>query len=153
MKSKNALRTLACASSAIALVMVIQAPASAQETADSATATTDNAPQPAEAIVVTGSRLARAGFQAPTPVTVLGQEEIARQGAANIGDALNQLPAFRAQSTPATAGVSLQNAGAQLSDLRGLGANRTLVLVNGSASSRALWRATPCLRQAPSTST
>lgn len=131
MKSKNALRTLACASSAIALVMVIQAPASAQETADSATATTDNAPQPAEAIVVTGSRLARAGFQAPTPVTVLGQEEIARQGAANIGDALNQLPAFRAQSTPATAGVSLQNAGAQLSDLRGLGANRTLVLVNG----------------------
>lgn len=82
-------------------------------------------------IVVTGSRLATSGFSAPTPVTVVGAQDIARQGAANIADVLNTIPAFRPQSTPATAGIFAANAGANLADLRGLGGSRTLVLVNG----------------------
>ncbi|WP_148276581.1 TonB-dependent receptor plug domain-containing protein [Sphingobium sp. SYK-6] len=130
MRPFSAFRSLGTTSSIIAMAFCHHAPLMAQQDDAATSSTADNAPS-TEAIVVTGSRLARGGFQAPTPVTVLGQEEIARQGSANIGDALNQLPSFRAQSTPATAGVSLANAGAQLSDLRGLGANRTLVLVNG----------------------
>src|SRR5690606_13236238 len=77
------------------------------------------------------SRIARAGFTAPTPVTVLGQESIEKLGITNVGDALNRLPSFRASSSPATAGTTFINIGARLADLRGLGSTRTLVLVNG----------------------
>lgn len=82
-------------------------------------------------IIVTGSRIARTGFTAPTPVTMVGQEDIQKQGGTNVGDLLNIIPSFRPQSTPATAGIFGANAGASSADLRGLGGNRTLVLVDG----------------------
>lgn len=82
-------------------------------------------------IIVTGSRLGVSGFRAPTPVTVVGVADIERQGAANVADVLNTVPAFRPQSTPATAAIFAANAGANLADLRGLGGSRTLVLVDG----------------------
>lgn len=85
---------------------------------------------PAAEIVVTGSRLANSGFSAPTPVTVIGAAEIARQGATNVAEVLNQVPAFRAQNTPTTSANFASNLGASTADLRGLGANRTLVLIN-----------------------
>jgi outer membrane receptor protein involved in Fe transport len=82
-------------------------------------------------VVVTGSHLAPSGFAAPTPVTVVGQEEMQSQGLSNVGSLLNTLPSFRPQSTPATTAIFINNAGANLADLRGLGAQRTLVLVDG----------------------
>src|SRR5690606_13221826 len=84
-----------------------------------------------EPIVVTGSRIARSGFTAPTPVTMVGDEQIARQGASNIAQVLNEIPAFRPQSTPATTAIFVSNLGASTADLRGLGGNRTLVLIDG----------------------
>lgn len=81
-------------------------------------------------IIVTGSRIARTGFTTPTPVTFVGDEQIARQGASNIAQVLNEIPAFRAQSSPTTAGVFVSNLGASTADLRGLGGNRTLVLID-----------------------
>lgn len=84
-----------------------------------------------EPIVVTGSRIARTGFDTPTPVTVLGAEQIGRQGASNVAEVLNEIPAFRPQSTPATTAIFTSNIGASTADLRGLGANRTLVLIDG----------------------
>ncbi|WP_160738138.1 TonB-dependent receptor domain-containing protein [Altericroceibacterium indicum] len=83
-----------------------------------------------QTIVVTGSRLSQAGFDAPTPVTVLGAEQIDRQGASNVAQVLNDIPAFRPQSTPSTTAIFLNNIGASTADLRGLGANRTLVLID-----------------------
>ncbi|WP_077228483.1 TonB-dependent receptor plug domain-containing protein [Sphingomonas hengshuiensis] len=84
-----------------------------------------------DAIVVTGSRLARSGFTAPTPVTVLGAEQMERQGVANVAQVLAEIPAFRAQSSPTTSAIFVSNLGAATADLRGLGGNRTLVLVDG----------------------
>ncbi|WP_164549755.1 TonB-dependent receptor domain-containing protein [Altericroceibacterium xinjiangense] len=84
-----------------------------------------------EPIVVTGSRIARSGFDAPTPLTLVGQEQIARQGASNIAQVLNDIPAFRPQATAATTAIFMNNIGASSADLRGLGANRTLVLIDG----------------------
>lgn len=84
----------------------------------------------AEEIVVTGSRL-RSGFTTPTPVTVVGADEIARQGVSNVAEVLNQVPAFRPQNTPSTTAIFVSNLGASTADLRGLGANRTLVLIDG----------------------
>lgn len=83
-------------------------------------------------IVVTGSRITRNGFQAPTPTTVLGAEELQRQAPVRIADVVNQLPQVFSSSTPRS--IALLNTGANQGgsflNLRGLGINRTLVLLN-----------------------
>ena len=86
-----------------------------------------------EAVVVTGSRIVRGGFEAPTPVSVLSSERIEERAATNIGDLLNELPAFRPTSTPASTGLGAAAGyvGGRILDLRGMGAVRTLVLVDG----------------------
>jgi outer membrane receptor protein involved in Fe transport len=84
-----------------------------------------------EQVVVTGSRLAATGFTTPTPVTVLGADAIEELGIINIGAGANQLPAFRATTTPTTNGWGSFNVGAQIVNLRGLGVTRNLVLVDG----------------------
>jgi iron complex outermembrane recepter protein len=85
-------------------------------------------------VVVTGSRIARAGFEAPTPVSVIGAERLEQRAATNIGDLLNELPAFRPTQTPASGGLGTGTGGyfgGRVLDLRGLGPVRTLVLVDG----------------------
>jgi len=82
-------------------------------------------------IIVTGSRVMRSGFNTPTPVTVFGADQIQRAGAVNVAQVLNEIPAFRAQSTPQTSAIFVSNLGASTADLRGLGGNRTLVLIDG----------------------
>jgi len=128
-------RTLfATVSSSIALSISVATPALAQDRQVPPPPAGAEAPQdadPAQDIIVTGSRLSATGFNAPTPVTVVGSEEIARQAAPNVAEILNQIPAFRAQSTPSTSAIFASNLGASTADLRGLGANRTLVLVDG----------------------
>lgn len=82
-------------------------------------------------IVVTGSLLGRGGFNTPTPVTSLGTAEIQRIAAPNIADAINQLPAVRASLTPAST-VNLGSlAGGNFIDLRGMGYQRTQILIDG----------------------
>lgn len=82
-------------------------------------------------VVVTGSRIVRDGFAAPTPVTVVGAERMEQRAISNVGELLNELPSFRASTTPATQQLAGGNVGARILDLRGLGAPRTLVLVDG----------------------
>ena len=79
-------------------------------------------------VVVTGSRIVSPNLQSISPVTAIGAEELNIAGKTRIEDVLNQLPqAFASQ------GSSISNAsdGTATVDLRGLGVNRTLVLVNG----------------------
>jgi outer membrane receptor protein involved in Fe transport len=82
-------------------------------------------------IVVTGSRLGRTTFDTPTPVTVLGSENLKQLAITNVGVGLNQLPAFRASTSPATQGFGSFNVGANIVNLRGIGTSRNLVLVDG----------------------
>lgn len=83
-------------------------------------------------IVVTGSRIQRGGFTAPTPVTAIGRDRLEDTASSNIGDVLSQLPSFRATSSPSATQTTPGTAvGARVLELRGLGAPRTLVLVNG----------------------
>jgi len=82
-------------------------------------------------VTVTGSRIQRpSGFTAPTPVTVVGAERLEQRAIPNIGDALNELPSFRASTNPSTTQNTGGSIGARVLDLRGLGASRTLVLVD-----------------------
>jgi iron complex outermembrane receptor protein len=84
-----------------------------------------------EEVVVSGSRISRnTGFSTPTPVTTLNAEELERLNIINLGAGLNQLPAFRPSNTPTTNGWGSFNVGAQIVNLRGLGVNRNLVLVD-----------------------
>ena len=83
-------------------------------------------------IVVTGTRVGRNGYDAPTPTTIIGSDLIEAKAPATIVDALVTLPAFKNSSTASTAGVGNSgSAGQSFANLRGLGANRTLVLLDG----------------------
>src|SRR4051812_5396417 len=83
-----------------------------------------------DAIVVTGSRIERAGFAAPTPTTVVGALEIKQGAAVNLQQSLNQLPQIR-NSISANQSQANTSAGTAPVELRGLGLSRTLTLVNG----------------------
>ena len=84
-----------------------------------------------EDIIVTGSQIARSGFDTPTPVTVVGIADFERVATPNIADTLNQLPALKASATPQSSTNLSKIAGANYLDLRGLTYLRTLVLVDG----------------------
>ena len=81
-----------------------------------------------DTIIVTGSRIARPELQASSPVAVVGAEEFKFSGATHVEEVLNELP----QIVPSLTGASNNPGdGVATVDLRGLGAERTLVLVNG----------------------
>ena len=82
-------------------------------------------------IVITGSRIRRPNIESNIPVTTLGGEEFFQQGQNNVGDTLNELPQLRTTFGQQNAGRFLGTTGLNLLDLRGLGTQRTLVLVNG----------------------
>lgn len=115
----------------VSLAAMTAAPAAAQDAAEPVGVEATAADAPAEEIVITGSRVARTGFTSPTPTTVLGSEEFAKIAAPNLADVVNQIPAVRPSLTPSSSTNNSQYAGGNYLDLRGLGFNRTLVLVDG----------------------
>ncbi|WP_293643141.1 TonB-dependent receptor plug domain-containing protein [Sphingopyxis sp. RIFCSPHIGHO2_12_FULL_65_19] len=126
-------RHFGAAMSAIALVQA--APALAQETATVAPDNVEAAP--GDQIIVTGSRVARDGFQAPTPLTVLSETEIdGGSPTNNIADFVNTLPALAGSTRPSNSRLNISSgqAGINALNLRNLGAERTLILVNGRRS-------------------
>ncbi|MEC3912750.1 TonB-dependent receptor [Sphingobium sp. CR2-8] len=81
-----------------------------------------------EAIVVTGSRIARPDLDTGAPLAVVSAEEFKLSGAVNVEQVLNTLP----QVLPGTSSFSNNPGGGVATlNLRGLGTNRNLVLVNG----------------------
>ncbi|MDX3774118.1 TonB-dependent receptor [Chromatiaceae bacterium AAb-1] len=84
-----------------------------------------------EVITVTGSRIPRTELVATSPVSSVDEVQIQMDRAVNVEDITAKLPqaAAGANSTGATVGDSL---GSSTIDLRGLGQNRTLVLINGT---------------------
>jgi outer membrane receptor protein involved in Fe transport len=89
-----------------------------------------------EEVVVTGSRIVRDGYQAPTPVAVVGVEQLQSGATANVADYVNTMPVFSGSATPQTSqpSVSGGTAGVNALNLRNLGSNRTLVLFDGQRS-------------------
>lgn len=83
-----------------------------------------------EEVVVTGSRIQRSGFDAPTPTTVIGEAELALGNRPSIAQVLNDAPQFRPTSSPTTT-TGNTSSGVSTADMRGLGSVRTLTLLNG----------------------
>jgi outer membrane receptor protein involved in Fe transport len=82
-----------------------------------------------ETVVVTGSRIPQRGLEAASPVTVVGQQEVQLQGATSIGNVLQSLPSVVNDGDNDY--VNNGSGGLSTIDLRNLGTNRTLVLVDG----------------------
>ena len=84
-------------------------------------------------VVVTGSRIVRNGFNAPTPVTVLGAGELNARSDTNVADAINLLPQVNSSVTQTSQPTAISGGalGVNLLNLRGLGPTRTLVLQDG----------------------
>jgi outer membrane receptor protein involved in Fe transport len=112
----------------------IAAPVLAQDAATDDTTVTSPAEDdagPTNAIVVTGSRIQRPNDESTAPIVSLSLSEIQSTGEINLGDALNDLPSLRSTFSQSNSTRFIGTAGLNLLDLRGLGTNRTLVLVNG----------------------
>jgi iron complex outermembrane receptor protein len=97
-----------------------------------------NAPPPehlVEQVIVSASRISIGGYQQPTPVTTVTAAQLHRDAYTDIGDAIRQLPAFGASSSPNnTIGANYivsGTPGIDVVNLRNLGVLRTLVLFNG----------------------
>ena len=84
-------------------------------------------------IVVTGSRVVRNGFKAPTPTTVITAQDIQATAFPNVANVLNQLPQVWGSATPTSNGVQVSSGtgGQNIINLRNLGPMRTLVLLDG----------------------
>lgn len=82
-----------------------------------------------EEVVVTGSRIARDPLSTTGPITLMDSESIAESGVTSVDDLLRELPSMGTNGI----GKNSNNGGAGMStvDLRQLGTDRTLVLVNG----------------------
>jgi len=89
--------------------------------------------QPAsiEEIAVTGSRIRVTGMQTPTPVTALLAEEMELLSSGTLMDQLDQLPQFVNNNTLQNAAGWTSTGGQATLNLRGVGGNRTLVLLDG----------------------
>ncbi|BAV95838.1 TonB-dependent outer membrane receptor precursor [Lysobacter enzymogenes] len=104
------------------------APAYAQEQAAS---NSGEAITKIETVTVTGSRISNPNVVSAQPVSVLTAEDIKATGAVNIGDVLTTMPALATSFTMGNSGRFIGTAGISMQDLRNLGTQRTLVLVNG----------------------
>lgn len=146
-QSTNRLIRLSMSVSAASLLAALAAPASAQEVTALGTAAAQAAPQdvpltPEEQVAegdvtVTGTRIVRDGFQAPTPLTVLTLEDIQNTSPSNnVADFVNQTPSIAGSLAPQNSRLNLSsgNAGINALNLRNLGSERTLVLLDGRRS-------------------
>lgn len=95
----------------------------------------DEAPTEADAngepvITVTGSRLATTGMDTPLPVTAVQSEELEAMDPSSLIASVSQLPQFYGNQTPNNSAFFTRSGTGTL-NLRGLGVNRTLTLLNG----------------------
>jgi iron complex outermembrane receptor protein len=80
-------------------------------------------------VIVTGSRISRRDYVSESPITTVTAESVARAGSPTVETVLNQMPQV---SPSASASANFTSRAAQASvDLRGMGQQRTLVLLDG----------------------
>ncbi len=93
---------------------------------------------------------ARSGYQAPSPTNVIRAEVIDNQGATGLGEILEQTGMIKGTRNPNSNATNTSSPGQWTADLRGLGGQRTLVLVDSvRASCLSRQRATSPYRPRP----
>jgi outer membrane receptor protein involved in Fe transport len=125
----NITKGLLLTSSAAALGIFCTTAATAQEAPAGRTSSNDE-------IVVTGTRITIPNYTSPSPVVAITADTIQKSGDTNITTYLTRLPALvgsgtRGKLAGASADAFIGSTGLNLLDLRNLGVERTLVLING----------------------
>lgn len=131
--SKFSLQSSSLPALAAALLVAGLAPSgvSAQDSVAEDGAAAEDAETP---IVVTGSRIARdPNIGSPAPVISVTAEELQRSGTADVVDTLRDIPSLSTSTSSdgSIDGLFGEAVGQSILNLRGLGSQRTLVLVNG----------------------
>lgn len=91
-----------------------------------------SAPAADEKVTVTGSRIRRSPANSPTPLVQVTRDQIVNSGQQNVIDYLADIPALQLSVTPEdTTGTAIGQVGVSVLNLRALGSDRTLVLVDG----------------------
>src|SRR5689334_20014996 len=80
--------------SSVGASALLLAHASYAQTAQKSAATATAATAPVEEVVVTGSRIIREGYEAPTPLTVVGVEQLQQNANSGLISYLNDIPAL-----------------------------------------------------------
>jgi outer membrane receptor for ferrienterochelin and colicin len=101
----------------------------AQSTAD--TGNSEKNATNLKAVIVTGSHIRRVDLETANPVLSVSTAQIASSGAATLGDLVQQLPAMTGAAVNPQNHTSGNSRGDTQLSLRGLGPNRTLILVDG----------------------
>jgi len=109
--------------------------ASAAALAPATSARAQEAAEVVEEVTVTGSRIRRQDFTANSPITTIDQTTFEETSTIGVETVLNQLPQFVPAVTQFTTtdvqNTAMNTVGASTVSLRGLGANRNLVLIDG----------------------
>ena len=82
-----------------------------------------------EEVIVTGSRIRRADIDSASPVTILDRETIIAAGITDVGSLIQSMPSM--SGSPIGTTTNNGGDGRVLIDLRGMGTDRTLTLING----------------------
>ncbi len=117
-----------------ALALALPTNAAAQDTEETDVTTQDGEAEQGNVILVTGTRIQRPEAAAATPIVAVTAENIEQSGLTNVTELLTQTPAlFNSEDNFDAAGSQARTgaAGVNLLDLRNLGPERTLVLVDG----------------------
>src|ERR1700761_5372295 len=118
-------RRLALSSSTAVLAMMIAGPAFAQAQAP--------AQEGVESVTVSSSRIMSGGFDAPTPTTGISSDDLQKQANPNIFTTVTQLPSLMGSTgvTGGNGGSSNGVNGLSALNLRGLGTQRNLIMIDG----------------------
>ncbi|WNC71152.1 TonB-dependent receptor [Thalassotalea psychrophila] len=114
---------------AVRLALVFGAASTAGISANAFAAEEATAEEEVERIEVTGSRIKRTDMEGANPVQVITREDLIATGISNMGDILQKIPSVAGAGT--NTAINNGGSGAVRVSLRGLGAERTLVLLNG----------------------
>ena len=126
MSYKNQLFSNLMATTVLCGALGVATPALAQDNTQPPAASTTTPDE--QEVTVTGSRIRQPNLTGTSPVTVVNSAEVRSTGTTRAEDLVNSLPqVFAGQSSTVSNGAS----GTATLNLRGLGSNRTLVLVNG----------------------
>ena len=130
-RSFNVLKSTTALSTTVIVAMGLQTAAFAQTAQKPAQ--TSSEPASVEEVVVTGSRIVREGYESPTPLAVVSEEQLKSNSDSNLVLYLQTQPVFTGSgaSNNNTYSAASGTTGINALNLRSLGLNRTLVLLDG----------------------
>jgi iron complex outermembrane recepter protein len=124
-------RNLLLSSVAIVAGVGLASPSLAQTSTTTPPSAAEQAAEP-ELVVVTGSRLLRKGDTSPSPISTITAADIQVSGVTSIADLINRNPALGVPVGQFSFTLSPEATGISVLNLRNLGTDRSLTLVNGN---------------------